>query len=245
MRRIAWLAGLVPVGVAWACSSAGSHPNALEGNPGQDSGYIVPIRDTGVSDTSIKDSGAPDTNGCFGETDGGCNTLQLCGPALTIANTMNKAPAATGGTILDGTYLLTSTTFYELSGQPINGTIREAIQITTTGGASDGGPDGGPEAAVDSGADAGGTEGGSAEAGGGPPPMTIVQEISDQASGIDTYTWAQTVEPPNVIAWDQVCPSGSPNSFSLLYTATGTTLLIYVEETSGTSGLWEFTYTKQ
>ena len=240
MRRIAWLAALVPIGVAWACSSADSHPNALGGSPGQDSGYIVPGRDTGVSDM-----GVPDTHVCFGEVDGGCNALQLCGPELTIANTTNKAPAATGGTIVDGTYLLTSSTFYQLGAQGVNGNIREVIQITGSSA-----PDGGTEAAAESGSDEAGADDGSTESGsdgGTATPAGTVQEISQQpGASPGTFTWGLALLPPATMQWTQLCPSANAGAmaFQLLYTATPTMLVVYIQE-SNPFGLWEFTYAKQ
>ena len=238
MRRIAWLAALVPVGVAWACSSAGNHPSALEGNPGQDSGYIVPIKDSGVSDI-----GLPDTHGCFGEVDGGCNTLALCGPELTIANTTKQAPAATGGTIVDGTYLLTSSTFYQIGAQGVNGTIREVIQITGSGAS-----DAGTEAAAESGSDEAGADDGSTESGSDgatATPAGTVQEISQQpGASPGTFTWGLSLLPSATMQWTQLCPSAEAGAmaYQLLYTATPTTLIAYVDEGYG---LWEFTYEKQ
>jgi hypothetical protein len=246
MRRIAWLAGLVPVGIAWACSSAGSHPNALEGNPGQDSGYIVPVRDTGVSDVTIKDTGGPDTLGCFGEVDGGCNQLQLCGPELTVANSMKTAPVAMGGTIVDGTYLLTSSTFYQSGPELLSSTMQAVFQITTSSAVPDGGTDGGAESGS---ADAG-TEDGSAEAGAGSDagsgsPMITLQQISQQpGTSPVTSTWAITLLPSASFNWSQVCPSGNPMDFQMQYTATPTTLSTYLQATTP-PGIWEATYTKQ
>src|SRR5580700_11007377 len=124
MGSTSWIAGLAMLAAATGCSAAPDHPEALEGNGGHDSG--VPIYDGG----RIRDTGVPDTHVCANGGDAGCNALELCGPEVSISNLSSAAPMQTGGTIVDGNYVLKSMTFYQLGAQPLSGTQRQALQIT-------------------------------------------------------------------------------------------------------------------
>ena len=196
---------------------------------------MVPLGDSG-----IKDSGLPDNYACTGGGgDAGCNALQMCGRNLTLVNVTKTVPAATGGTIVDGIYDLTSTTFYQ-TGSAMTATIRETVQVTSVGAASDGGAEAQAEGgSAEAGADDASLEAAS-EAGSVAQTLTI-QEISDQGSGPATYTWSVDVLTSNhTFNWLALCPSGSSMSFSLQYSASATSLLVYELTSDGT---WEFTYT--
>jgi hypothetical protein len=82
---------------------------------------------------SIPDSGTPDAPACA-TGDAACNSLEVCGPEIMLANMMTPAPQPAGGTIADGTYVETAATFYPTGTQTItSGPVRATLQIETTG----------------------------------------------------------------------------------------------------------------
>src|ERR1019366_6813421 len=82
---------------------------------------------------STPDSGTPDAPACA-TGDAACNSLEVCGPEITLANMMTPAPQPAGGTIADGTYVETAATFYPTGTQTItSGPVRATLQIETTG----------------------------------------------------------------------------------------------------------------
>jgi len=204
-------------GVIWACwasaslaCSQGDRTPPYIPDPPTDSG-------TAPSSDAAKESGPACTSGA----DGGCNSLLNCGNKIFVQQNSNTSPTAAGGTVLDGTYVLTDYTVFTglggASGQLTDFFI-ETMQLTTeTSDASVG-------------------EGGATQQMRWNDITTTNTTTNLTSSGTAYF---QTGTTTMTIA--KSCPS-STTPFSSGYTVSGTQLLLYAAETSGTAQL---TFTKQ
>ncbi len=103
-----------------ACSPDADPPPLSDLEAGPDRPFIPPPDtggdtnkpDTNVPDTSTVPDTGPDTSlACYG-FDGGCNNVTVCGAKIYQNNVNMTMPAATGGDVVDGTYILTDYTSY-------------------------------------------------------------------------------------------------------------------------------------
>jgi hypothetical protein len=111
-----------------ACSSSSSPSSPSDGGSGADAvseGATPPEAEAGGNDASnSEDAGDAD--------DGGptvCNTLVNAGQPVTATQVAEVAPAFQGGTVVDGTYTLTSQTIYT---GPGGATGPSTTTLTTT-----------------------------------------------------------------------------------------------------------------
>ncbi len=103
--------------------SGGSSGSSSGGSSGSDGGG------DGASDSGSSSGG--DGGNCVSGT--GCNTLQVCGAQVNAVATDAGFPSNMGGTILQGTYVLTAIDDY---GSGATTWERKTIQLTTTDGGS-------------------------------------------------------------------------------------------------------------
>lgn len=97
--------------VAFAGCSSSSEPGTSSGSTPDGGGGGV---DSSVSpDSSVADSSVPDTSV---NPTGACNTLANVGTSVSETANAAAVPVMTGGTIVDGTYVLTSNVQYAGSG---------------------------------------------------------------------------------------------------------------------------------
>ena len=105
----------------------------------------------GVSGSGGAGSGTGGTSGTGGSGGGGsgggkaCNTNEPNAPDYPYNFVAEEAPAPTGGTIVDGTYFVTSVTWYESSLAPGSSNTPGGIRIDIAGdqwNEADGSPDG-------------------------------------------------------------------------------------------------------
>ncbi|HEY8073756.1 MAG TPA: hypothetical protein VIF62_06600 [Labilithrix sp.] len=106
MARWAWLAGISAVVIA-ACSSSSSNGGSSSG--GVDAGGDDAATDAGGDDATPGD-------GSGGMDAGPCGIGANLGAKIDVQQTATDPPAAMGGTIADGTYVLTSATLYTGAG---------------------------------------------------------------------------------------------------------------------------------
>ncbi len=192
-----------------ACSQGDKKPPYIPDPPTSDSGPIT---------TTDAANDAPSVS-CTGG-DGGCNSLLNCGNKVFVVENPSTAPAAVGGTVPDGTYVLTAVTRFTGPGGD-SGTLAswsiETMKITTEP----------TDASVGD---------------GGAIQQMVWQDIAanDQAPANATSTGTAYFQAPSSLAIEVTCPAAVENTGS--FTVSGTQLLVYVSDTSGTSQL---TYTKQ
>lgn len=254
MRSVAWLAGLGASGVLAlagaidGCSSASDHPPVLSGT-GFDSGH-------GSSGAGSSSGGSGSSSGggpaCLAGPDGGCTDLRLCGAKVDFNAAPGAFPTAQGGTIVPGTYNLTRVDVYGTE----SGWEQQTMRLTLMAGPDGGAPDG---ATADGGAAEGGEDGAATEAGGadgstldaasdgpadsGVPGQTFVWESISVTDIAPLATVSGTVFNTDAtdLAFASSCPSATSSAFG--YTASATTLLIFVQ--SSTNPGLVYTYTKQ
>jgi hypothetical protein len=120
-----------------AGSGAGVSGSAGSGDAGSSSGGAG-----SGSGGAGSGSGGTSSGGSSGAS-GACNTLEANAPDYPFNNVPDAAPAPTGGTIVDGTYFVTSVTWFE---SPLTGSSNTpgGIRIDITGSSwqeADGSPD--------------------------------------------------------------------------------------------------------
>ena len=151
---------------------------------------------------------------CLGE-DGGCNNLLSCGSKIFIVDVAQTAPTGQGGTVVDGTYVLTAYKLYTGadggSGQQ-NAYFIETMSFVTSSS----------------------TDGGAGQ--------TMVWEDNSSSNSNPSPTTVSGVAEFSTtnVTITHTCPNS--NIFTGTFTATSTQLILYVLETGGTG---ELTYTKQ
>jgi hypothetical protein len=113
MRLHFLLGPLVLAFLASACSSSsGGEPSDAGGTDARDTGAPV---DSGRSDAIARDGAADDGSGAEDspvEAATVCNTLANTASVVDVAQVAQDPPSAQGGTIANGTYLLTAATIY-------------------------------------------------------------------------------------------------------------------------------------
>jgi hypothetical protein len=198
------------VAAAVACSQSTTPPFLPDLEGGTHDGS--PLRDTGTDAANIT---------CASE-DGGCNTLQTCGAKIYIVEVAANAPDASGGAVLDGTYVLKDYKVFTgtggMSGQ-LPAWFKETMALATEA------------------ADAAPPDGGSLQ------QMTWM-EVSQTNSLMNPRSANGTAyfTMPNAgLFIGTACPSnGAP--FYATFTVNGTDLVLFVADTGGTGQL---TYARQ
>jgi hypothetical protein len=204
-------------GVIWACWACAS----LACSQGDRTPPYIPDPPTDSSTTPATDAAKESGPSCTSGEDGGCNSLLNCGNKIYIQQNSTASPTAAGGTVPDGTYVLTGYMLFTGPGGasgPLSTYFTETMQLTT-------------EASDASIGDGGATQ-----------QMVWADIIASNGSSNTTSAgtaYFQTGAASMTIA--KSCPS-SPNPFSAGYTVSGTQLLLYAADTTGTAQL---TYTKQ
>jgi hypothetical protein len=198
------------LGAAWACSSP-DRPPVLPNLPSKDAGDKPDV--VIVSSCAVED--------------GGCNQLQNCGAKVYVVEVAATAPAAVGGTVVDGTYVLTDYKMYTgpsgTSG-PTTGWFRQTMGIST-------GDAGAP-------ADA-------AAADGGPTQQMDWQGVLEISSAPAVKNTTGRIsfhaQSPFQTTIDFSCP-GSAGTYTSLYSATSDQLILYGD---GATGKAAITYQRQ
>jgi hypothetical protein len=193
---------------AWACSQGDPSPPYLPDPPGDAS--------TSGGDATKVDSGK--TTCTF--DDAGCNTLLNCGAHIYVTNVAQSAPSPQGGSVTDGTYILSDYRVFTGSGGLSGATaawFAETMSFGTQlvdGGAGDAGP--------------------SQTTAWEDVTATNANPTSRSSSGTATFTGLG-------VTITKSCPStGSP--FDSNFTATATDLVLLLPDPNGTGQL---TYKKQ
>jgi hypothetical protein len=204
--------------IGTACSQGDPQPPFIPDPPKQDA-------TVSTGDASGNDAAKP----TCGTDDGGCNTLANCGSKVYTVDVAQNGPAGIGGTVLDGTYVLTDHRVFTGSGGQSGATqsyISETMTLTTVA-TGDGGTS---EAGAEAGAE------------GGAPPQTMVWEDiiastanpqSVAASGVAQFSGSS-------LMITHTCPNA--NILPGTFTVSNTQLLFFVQDGPGVGQL---TYTKQ
>ena len=199
----------IVIGV-WACSQGDPSPPLIPDQPTKDSGAVVTTDGGTKTDASQT---------CFTD-DGGCNTLQNCGARVFILNVAQAPPTAQGGTIPDGTYVLTDYRVFTGAGGQSGTTsawFTETMTLATE--ASDGGT-----------SDAGATQ------------QMLWQDIAASSTNTTSVSWSGTAYFAGTnLEIDKTCSSAS--QFLGTYSVTGTQLVFLVDD--GANGTGQLTYTKK
>lgn len=154
--------------------------------------------------------------------DGGCSALASCGSKIYVVDVAQSGPTGQGGTVVDGTYILTDYRVFTgtggTSGQQ-SAYFQETMSFVSSasdGGAADGGEGGTSQLMVweDN-------------------ISTNMQPTAFTSSGIAQFSGAS-------LTITHTCPNS--NIFSGTFTASSTQLILFAQETSGVGQL---TYTKQ
>lgn len=114
MKRLAFLSVIALFVAVEACSSS---DNPVIPPPDGDAGQASDAS-TQPETSGPADADAPSDAGADAPVDantGACNTLTDVGPQVSYVSSSDPAPVAAGGTILDGTYALTSIVAYTTS----------------------------------------------------------------------------------------------------------------------------------
>jgi hypothetical protein len=194
----------------WACSQGDPQPGVIQDPPTQDSS--APKGDAGGGGDASKAVCLTD--------DGGCNTLQNCGSKVYVIDEAQTGTTGQGGTVLDGTYVLTDDrVFTGSTGSSGITTAYFSETMTLVTVPNDGGTSGD----------------------GGTTQEMIWQDNvasnttpqSSSASGIAELNGSN-------IVITYTCPN--TNAFSATYTMSSTQLLFFVQDSTGTE---QRTYTKQ
>jgi hypothetical protein len=239
MRRTSLLAGLVSLALASGCSSSSGQPRVLDGVPPADASTTTLPVDASGADATARD-GAGDAASCVLAGDAGCNALELCGPEVTEVDLTTPSPTPAGGMIYNGTYVLTSFTFFQTGTTVENATERQIYVIS--GGADVGASDGGIEASVgDAGASDGGADGGATLPEAGPTVLVVQEFVELPPKAPTTDTWNVQLGASAELTWAPTCGVGP--RFLAQYTATTSQLSLFVDVSGlGTSVA---TYTRQ
>jgi hypothetical protein len=200
--------GVLCSGVIWACS---------QGDP--KAPYIPdpPLKEAGGTIVDAGGDGPAST--CTGG-DGGCNALENCATKVFINQLAQDPPTPTGGTVPDGTYVLTSYTAFTGTGGPVGqltAWFRETMKFTTE--PTDGGP-----------ADSGSVQ-----------QMVWLDITATNSSPTDSTSSGTTYFTTSTsVDFDTACPSKSLATFG--FSVSGTQVILYVDNGTSTG---ELTFTKQ
>ena len=193
----------------WACSQGDPQPPFIPDPPKTDSGS------SGGGDAKTD---APKTS-CVGE-DGGCTTLANCGPHVYYVDVAQNGSAGQGGTVVDGTYVLTDYSIFTGSGGQSGKQTSWTSETMTFVTASSG-------------------DGGTGD--GGAPTQLMVWE--DTAEGIvsppASATGVAQFSGTNVTI-THTCPNA--NIFAGTFTASASQLILFAQSSTNIDQL---TYTKQ
>jgi hypothetical protein len=232
------VAGCMGLALAWACSSSSGSPGVLGDLGGQDSSV------TG-GDASAADSGQDSSqDGGFvcKQVDGGCASLAQCSKQVPIVEVAASAPAPTGGTVTQGTYVLVDYTVFTGAGGGTGkvGWFTDTMLIGTPGqgdagagdaGAGDADDDGGDLDGGEAGADddGGALDGGEAgtDAGSGNPELTYswLDVTQSDTAPLSTVSGNITFTPPSSAGFADFCPTSSV--FGAQYSSSPTQLVLY------------------
>ncbi len=204
-------------GVVWACvmsasfaCSQGDKKPPYIPDPTPESGTIPPA-------DAAKESGPACTSGA----DGGCNALLNCGNKIHVQQNSVASPTGAGGTVPDGTYVLTDYMLFTgpggASGQ-LPDFFVETMQLTTEASDASVGDGGATQQMVWD-------------------DIITTNTTNDKTSAGTAYFETGTA----TMTIAKSCPS-STTPFSAGYTVSGTQLLLYAAATAGTAQL---TFTKQ
>ncbi len=146
------------VALSWSCSST-EKPQTSGAVPGDGSVYVGGGRDgsTGMDEGGTSEGGTSDGSTPPFDASTECNQLDADGPSVAETSVVGTAPTAVGGTIGDGTYVLTERAFFAASydGNPNNRLMGPPVARTlVVSGASIAGAEltGGGDAGADAGA---------------------------------------------------------------------------------------------
>jgi len=197
---------------AWACSQGDPQPPLIPDPPTSDAS-------SGGGD--VKTDVAKQV--CSAD-DGGCNALVNCAPHVDVNEVAQNPPAATGGTVPDGTYLLTG---YQIFTGPSGSTGQNVAWFSETMTFA-------TSAANDAGASDGGGEGGASQ------DMVWEDIIQTNANPTATSVSGVAQFSGTNVEITHTCPNS--NLFDGTYTVSSTQLILYATASTGTAQL---TYTKQ
>jgi hypothetical protein len=199
----------------WACSQGDAHPPVI---PDPDGSAKSDVSSSGG------DAKADVKSSCVTE-DGGCTDLPNCGPHVYYNDVAQNGGSGQGGTVLDGTYVLTDYSKYTGSGGQSGKETQWTSETMTLVSASSG--------------DGGTSDGGGGD--GGAPAQLMV--FADTADGITSPPAASTgvaqFSATNVNI-THTCPNA--NIFNGTYTASSTQLILFSQNNNV---LDQLTYTKQ
>ncbi len=190
----------------WACSQGDPQPGVIQDPPKQDS-------------STSKGGGDAAKVVCLTD-DGGCNTLANCGSKIYVIQEPQSGPTAQGGTVLDGTYVLTDYRVFTGGGGSSGVTtayFSETMTLVTSpndGGTSDASSDGGT----------------TQEMSWEDNTASDTTPLSSSSSGIADFNGTNLVI-------THTCPN--TNSFSATYTMSNTQLLFFVQDTGRTAHVHE------
>ncbi len=175
---------------------------------------ILDENDTGTKDSAIGNDAAKETGPSCTSAEGGCNTMLNCGTQTNIIEVAQSQPLAQGGSVVDGVYVMTDYTVYTGSGGtagPTGAWFKETMSFTTE--------------AIDGGAPTGDA--------GVLQQMAWGEISSSNAAPTTNRTASGTAyfESSSYSTIDIPCPSNS-NPFPAGYTATPTTLILFVSDGS-------------
>jgi hypothetical protein len=204
-------------GVVWACVMSAS----FACSQGDKKPPYIPDPPTDSGTTPTPDASKEAASSCTSGADGGCNALLNCGGKVYVQQNSTTSPTAAGGTVPDGTYVLTDYTVFTGSGGasgPLTAWFIETMELTTEASDASIGDGGATQQMVWN-------------------DITSTNTTTNQTSAGTAYFQSGSA----TLTIGKSCPS-SPNPFTAGYTVSGTQILLYAADTTGTGQL---TFTKQ